>query len=402
MIDSDDDNRSDCLERQAIDYQPKEDIPPFVQGSSPSNSDDAKGAPEKGTSLERSRKGLPHQKPNTVLGDQVLIGYLDQNRRDISAFERQEPLSSRVQQFPEDDSGQTTKLKLKQPVKETQVPVSPSQKDLGQISESALRFLENDTLNDAGKLQLPQQDLKENRHIQPLDIVKERPPEIKPTSPKLQTILPRLNTHDNCHTTDDSISHLKQFKISSDERLPALQPSTQLAAASSPENRQNLPSIHSAIGELPGVTPKEPPGMMNGASPYAFPPGHGPSPPMPRNDLAREPHLLGQFPPPHIPLSPYSHLSPASSKDMSTKSSPASQASYWRPLKSDIHYATSSYEVSPQAAKSPAVNYPTPTDYPSSERASFSSSSQPSGPGIYKCSYPDCNAPPFQTQYLLK
>ncbi|RJE17751.1 hypothetical protein PHISCL_09912 [Aspergillus sclerotialis] len=398
MTDSDDDCRSERLESQEIDYRPTVDIPPFVQRSSPSNSDENKGAAERGTSLERSRKGLPNQKPDTVLGDQVLIDYLDQTRRDISAFERRDPLSSRVQHLPEDDSGRTTILNLKQPPKEPQSPGPSSQKDL---AESALRVLDVG-LKDGDKLQFPQQDSKENKHRQPMDTVKGRAAETEPTSPRLQPILPRLTIHDNRHTVDDDIHNLKQFKISSEERLPALQPTPQTAAASSPENRQNLPSIHSAIGELPGVPPKEPPGMMNSASPYAFPPASGPSPPLARNDLAREPHLLGQFPPPQIPLSPYSHLSPASSKDMSNKSSPASQQSYWRPLKSDIHYVTSSYEASPQAAKSPAVNYPTPTDQPGSERTSFSSSSQPNGAtGIYKCSYPECTAPPFQTQYLL-
>lgn len=401
MTDSDDDCRSECLESQKIDYRPTVDIPPFVQRSSPSNSDETKGAAEEGTSLERSRKGLPNQKPDTVLGDQVLIDYLDQTRRDISAFEWLEPLSSRVQQPPEDDPGRT-KLNLKppkEPLKEPQGPAPSSQKDL---AESALRVLDVD-LNDGGKLQLPQQDSKENRRLQPLDTTKRREAETEPTSPRLQPLLSRLTTHDTYRTVDDDIPNLKQFKISSEERLPALQPTPQTAAARSPENRQNLPSIHSAIGELPGVPPKEPSGIINSASPYAFPPASGPSPPLPRNDLAREPHLLSQFPPPQIPLSPYSHLSPASSKDMSNKSSPASQPSYWRPLKSDIHYATSSYETSPQAAKSPAVNYPTPTDQPGSERTSFSSSSQPNGAtGIYKCSYPECSAPPFQTQYLLK
>lgn len=387
---SDDDNRSDRLEPPTINYEPEDDRPPFYQPPSSSNSDGTKGAIEEETSLERFRKRRPEDKPDTVLGDEVLINYLDQSRRDIAVFERLDPLRSRLQ--PDDEPGRSTKLKKQtKNVTEPQGnPASSSLSILGEQAKDALTYLDHELQGD--KPQLPLQDPKAKGKVE------ENAAETKPTSPTRRLKSPGVST------SPDDISHLKHFTIPASERLPALQSPPQSAAANSPENRQNLPSIQSAIGELPGVQPKDPSGRVNSASPYAFPPISASSPSAPRNDLAREPHLLGQFPPPQIPLSPYSHLSPASSKDMSNMSSPASQQSCWRPLKSDIHYVTSSYEVSPHSTKSPAINYPTPTDPPTSDRTSFSSNSQPNGAvstGIFKCHHPGCTAA-FQTQYLLK
>ena len=392
--DSDDDNRSDRLKPPTINYEPEDDeLPPFYQRSSSPKSDDAKGAAEKETSGERFRKRQPTQKPDTSLGDEVLIRYLDQNRIDIANFERLDPLSSRV--HPEREPGQSVKLPKPEPEPQGRSG-SSSQSNICEKAKSALKYLTNE-LHQEDKEPFLHHDPKVEKSIHPQNKVEETTIRPETTSPNRHQILPNIST------SPDSISHLKKHNIPAPERLPAIQSPPQSIAASSPENRQNLPSIQSAIGELPAVPPKDPSGRVNGASPYAFPPISTSSPSAPRNDLACEP-FLGQFPPPQIPLSPYSHLSPASSKDMSNVPSPASQQSFWRPLKPDLRYVASSYEVLPQATQSPATSYPTPTEQSGSERASFSSNSQPNGAvstGLFRCRHPGCTAA-FQTQYLLK
>lgn len=392
--DSDDDNRSDRLKPATINYQPEDDeLPPFYQRPSSPKSDDAKGAAEKETSGERFRKRLPTQKPETSLGDEVLIRYLDPNSDYIARFERLEPLSSRVP--PEGEPGQSVKLKRPEPEPQGN-SVSSSHSNICEKAKSALNYL-TEELYQEDKERIPPHDPKAEKSIKPQNKAEDKAVRPETTSPNRHQILPGIST------SPDSISHLKKYNIPVPERLPAIQSPPQSVAASSPENRQNLPSIQSAIGDLPAVPPKDPSGRVNGASPYAFPPISTSSPSAPRNELAGEP-LLGQFQPPQIPLSPYSHLSPASSKDMSNMPSPASQQPYLRPLKPDIPYVASNYEVLPQTTQSPATSYPTPTEQSASERASFSSNSQPNGAvstGLFKCRHPGCSAA-FQTQYLLK
>lgn len=369
---SDDDNRSPRLEAQKINYYPDEqELPPFVSRRS-SDDTGAQSVADTGTSPDCSRKHLQHLKPNTALGDSVLINYLDPSRHDIANYERDHPLNSARASVDLD------RLKETNP-KSSEAAEAPSNTDL---AARALNLLDYDTPNYKG-----------SNGTEPV--------KTEFTSPK--TKLPRLTTK------KDETSPLKLFAIPASERpaqelLPALQSPPQSVSAATPENQQNLPSIHSALGELPDISPKESV-RSNGTSQYAVPPVPGASPPGSRYEMARD-SQTGQFPPPQIPLSPYSHFSPASSKDMSNMSSPASQPPYWRSrINSDIQYVTSSYEASLQTTKSPATSYPTPTDHPGSERTSFSMSSQSSGTitaGIFKCRHPGCTAQPFQTQYLLK
>lgn len=348
--DSDDDNRSPRLEPQRPNYQLDDEPPPFVSRRSSSNSDDAKKVDGKGTSLDRSRKHEP-RKPETREGDSLLISYLDPTRSDLASFELRRSPHERLPL--ENDLSPGAGQKLIKPRKD----LSDHTTTAG-IASSALNLLGNEPL---------QHGLQDLKSLPP-------PPNKKGFNP---------DPPSSKHPGRLSISNHDPFGLPPFERtLPALQSPPESASAASPENLPKLPSIQSALSELSAVSPNDPAGRVKGT----FPGGPG------------------QFPTPQIPPSPYSHLSPASSKDMSNISSPVSQQSYWRPpLKSDIHYAASAHEPSPQAVKSPAAGYPTPTDQAGERPYNPGSQSNGTVPaGVYKCRHPGCDAPPFQTQYLLK
>ncbi|RMJ24866.1 hypothetical protein PHISP_04254 [Aspergillus sp. HF37] len=352
--DSDDDTRSDRLEAQNPNYGPDvSEPPPFAQGGSSPGSD--------GTEDARMRTSSKHPKPAINFGDMVLLEHLAPNERQVA---RNALLGDEV-----------GTLKRKQ-----QEPKPDSQKDLSAQAEIALSIMKNEPQKDWSKNPSPSPDEPATKH-----------------EPKSSQKGRRLSVDKD---------PLEKFPLRPSERiLPALQRSPPSASGASPSNTQNLPSLQSALGELPGVPQKDPSGRVSGASPYPYPLFHGTSPSVPRNDLVREPQVVGQFLPPQIPPSPYSHLSPVSSKDKSNVSSPVSQQSFWRPpLKSDMPYVPSNYEASPQTMKSPAASYPTPTDQPADERPTFNPHAQSNGSvstGLYKCRHPGCTAAPFQTQYLL-
>jgi hypothetical protein len=357
--DSDDDTRSDRLEAQNPNYGPDvSEPPPFAQGASSPDSD--------GTADAKTRTSSKQPQPGISRANMVLLGHLAPNEPQVARNEWEHSLSKDL--LLEDDVG--TKRKPKVPPHE---PEEDSQKDLSIQAENALSIMNEE----------PQQDWPGSATNH------------EPKSPEKGW---RLSV---------DTGPLEKFTLPPSERiLPALQPSPPSASGASPSNTQNLPSLQSALGELPGVPQKDPSGRVSGASSYPYLPIPGSSPSIPRNDLVREPQVVGQFLPPQIPPSPYSHLSPVSSKDKSNVSSPVSQQSFWRPpLKSDMPYVPSNYEASPQTMKSPAASYPTPTDQPADERSPFNPQAQSNGSvstGLYKCRHPGCTAAPFQTQYLLK
>lgn len=364
--DSDDDTRSDRLEAQNPKYGPDApELPPFAQGASSPDSD--------GTADAKTRTSSKHPKPGINFGNMVLLGHLAPNEPQVARNEWEHSLSK---DLPLGDDVGTLKREPKVPPHE---PEEDSQKDLRVQAGNALSLLKNE----------PQQDWPENA----------------PLSPKGPAINHEPKSPEKSQRLSVDTSPLKKFTLPQ-RILPAFQPSPPSASGASPSNTQNLPSLQSALGELPGVPQKDPSGRVSGASSYPYPPIPGSSPSIPRNDLVREPQVVGQFLPPQIPPSPYSHLSPVSSKDKSNVSSPVSQQSFWRPpLKSDMPYVPSNYEASPQTMKSPAASYPTPTDQPADERSPFNLQAQSNASvstGLYKCRHPGCTAAPFQTQYLLK
>ncbi|KAJ6144166.1 hypothetical protein N7470_008061 [Penicillium chermesinum] len=208
-----------------------------------------------------------------------------------------------------------------------------------------------------------------------------------------------------------------RFSVPSLQPLPSIHSPPSSSAATSPETVNNtpLPSI-SALGLNKSDVSASP---YNAFSPLSY---AGPGVPTPR-ESPLDRHL-----PSLIPPSPYTHYSPVSAlsaKDASNNPSPASQPATWRtptsavaptalpppppPAPSEPPVPQSPYEMSPVTAKSPATNYPTPTEQiapgvagQSTFSANMMANGVPTGVGHYKCEHPGCTAAPFQTQYLLK
>lgn len=407
LYDPDDVPRSPELETSKIDYRPKDSPPPFLDVSEP----DAKKGADEGTSQDCSRKHqLKPSKPCTTEGNSVLIGYLDQNRPDIAEFEREHPLSENFR--PEDgfDSPKKHQLKPAPLMPTDEAPKHPS--DLNEKAQSALELLLHKEPSKpdecapvpASPVAKPSESPSTNnrfKHFTPTDdrdLIKREPD----TSQSCQTEIP-LNL-----PTQKNRSPLQRFVIPASE-APA---HDLLPALHSPDKNHTLPSLQTALGQtalaLPSVS--KDPIRPAGSSSFSLPPVTATSPPGLRSELAWEQQRAPKFGPQVHPPSPYSHWSPASTAagNLSAVSSPASQN--WRPLKSEISYLTSHspYDLHP-TAKSPATGYPTPTDQtPGStcDRTPFNPSTQPNGAagstGAFKCSWPGCTAPPFQTQYLLK
>ncbi|KAL1970492.1 hypothetical protein VTN77DRAFT_4136 [Rasamsonia byssochlamydoides] len=401
VYDSDDAlNRSPRLQPQVIKYGPEEQLPPFLHKQSTSGEGGGDSPSSQGSSPGGSRKKRRQPvKPQSSLGDGVLIGFLDPNRPDIARIAAEEPL---VVDSSDDDNERTVPVKPNHYHQKSESSRTTSEAALGQAAAKALSLIPDDTPAAGGKPApfdhgplLPSIDqlTTENRSPRPSH---RQQPSLGPTTEK---------------ASEDTLatSPLGKFAISPSDRspqelLPALQSPPQSAAGGSPENTQSLPSLQSALGELTEAPRRNSSGRINGIPPFPSISAASP-PPLPRTVLGRERQLSGPCPPPPTQMpSPYSHVSPMSSKDLAGLS-PASQSSYWRPqgLKPDLAHMTSPYDASPrgpQSIKSPAAGYPTPTDLRPDERPALSGPSPPSGP-MYKCMHPGCTAPPFQTQYLL-
>ncbi|PYI19211.1 hypothetical protein BO86DRAFT_428207 [Aspergillus japonicus CBS 114.51] len=389
------------LKATQVDYSLKDSPPPF--GEPPPEGDVAKPpvddvAPFSGS----SRKRLPESpKPRTLEGNSVLIRHLEPNRPDIANFEYQHGFTH--EPVTDDSFEKPTKLRSKLDNALLPEPCKPTETDSLKAAATAKQALDLVSL-----------DIKEDPRENAQFGLTPKEPIHSPeqSSPK----------QEQQHTPPNNISSLlsdppprQERKLSDpDSRLsklllvnPSTSPGQVLPAlhSSSTGNSvdHSLPSLQTALAAVTDVPPN-PAVRINGSSSYTLPPVQASSP-VSRTDSLWDHQRMGQFgPTPQVPPSPYSHLSPASSKEMSTMPSPASQSPYWR-IK-EIPYLTSPYEVASSTVKSPATGYPTPTDQTptgSCDRL-FNPSAQVNGPvpaGTYKCRYPGCTAPPFQTQYLL-
>ncbi|PLB41462.1 uncharacterized protein BDW47DRAFT_115225 [Aspergillus candidus] len=395
MTDSDSDEgyRTPKLKPQVIHYGLKEPTPPPFAVDEKEQSTDAEDAKITGEGPSPgSRKRLQEISTHaSAEGNSALIRNLEPNRPDLAEYER---THSKIDSLVEDDHKPGLKGKIfrnpatndstGQPTLQTTAPrttQSDHEKGLNEAASRALKLLQPDAPLP------PQESFFNSKPRSPTLPLPSSPVEPKPDSPFSWNKLIIPPSEGPTRNT-----------------LPALHPPT--ANANSPENHTSLPSLQTTLYRM-GVPP-EPPGPTNRTSPYSLPPVTTSPPQRLRNDFTWETQRPGPFPPPQIPPSPYSHMSPASTKDLSAVSSPASQAPYWRPpLKSDIHYLTSPYDTASPVGKSPAGHYPTPVDPTppagGCERMPFSPAN-PSPNGVvssYKCRHPGCTAPPFQTQYLL-
>lgn len=269
-------------------------------------------------------------------------------------------------------------LKEPSPVQHPSPPHDP-QPELEESALEALKVL--NTENGTSK----QQGLPEDKLVLPPPNFDN--PEAKPPPSKQ----PRL---------ERSLSPLSKYRITDPNRQDSLAPLCITSSAPSPEDSTRLPPIKE-LGSVP-LPPNGLPARTGGPSyplqSVAVSPPSSRMDPSPREFPRLAPLVQTQMPP-----TPYSHFSPASAQTMSAVSSPVSQQTYWRP-KPSLPYP---YDP-PSAAsnRSPASSYPTPIERPPGPcEPPFTPSSQGNGPGptgTFKCTFPGCNALPFQTQYLLK
>ncbi|KAL1956860.1 hypothetical protein VTO42DRAFT_6708 [Malbranchea cinnamomea] len=196
--------------------------------------------------------------------------------------------------------------------------------------------------------------------------------------------------------------------------LPALQSPAISSSANSPTT--SLPSLKATLlDEFSETRLKDQTNWLNGSSPLPLP---APSPPYPRSPLEpvrRPPEQL--LPPPLLSSNPYIHSPSPGSQTLSTVSStPSTAPSQPSPSQLSPWNASSvserSFTISPgdstsQFSENPNSGYPSPNE--PRKRANVEQkppegkrkSTEPSNAGGFKCSYPGCTAPPFQTQYLL-
>lgn len=373
VYDSDDAlNRSPSLRPSVIRYGPDDSIPPFLQDKQqrtlPDGKRDSSSSPtsSEGRSPKHRRR---RRRPQATLGDTVLLNILDPNRPDIARRAGEVPLM--VDSESEDERRARMTL------------TSPKQNVT--LAKTALNLISSD--HTRANTSLP--SFKELVSQESVYTPQQAPPPQPPTL--------RRPRQDSLATS--SVGKYTIAPPNHQEMLPALQAPTP-AGIGSPENTQSLPSIHSAVLANLESVPSTPFAMTTPTPQLS----RGPST---QNELSTSQLSTGpdpSFAPVQMPT-PYSHLSPMSLKEMPTTSPPSqSQYSMQPPiLTPDTSNMTSYSEASLRGApigKSPANNYPTPTELRSAleERPD----SLLNGPNIYKCPYPGCTAGAFQTQYLLK
>lgn len=426
-------------------YEPEKARAPF----DPASDGDASEKSDKGTPDRSRKQHQPETQTHTRFGDSVLINFLAPGRPDIAAFERDNslidcfrpvgPPQGPTEKKSCDDLGTGgMSMNTNGIVNSKPTPIEPT-KPILPISVEPKKE-EMPTPKATGEERKPDLPIKEHelslspRHKIPttlprlapsVDINTPRPLDFQQRPHRLS--VSTLTRSDRSLSIDQPPAAFGDIKQSPDLKnrisLPSLQslspPSS--CAAASPENgngngnNQVLPSIHSALS---GLSPSDFPSRLNGISPYSYPPSASS-----QNDSPHDRQLPRHFYPHQMP-SPFSHLSPVSTKDASNNPSPSS---YWRPSVPPAlpppppppppasqpaetpKSIPTPYEMSPMTTTSPATSYPTPTEQlaptpPAGDRVVFSAAPQPNGvtgSGSFKCTHPGCTAAPFQTQYLL-
>jgi hypothetical protein len=436
-------NRSPPPEKVTVHYGPHLSPPPSVptSSSSPSPESDADLASDAGIEKKskQSKKSKTRKKKHKAsIGDTVLLNYLDPNRPDIAQEAGQQVLTSASQSEAEDEEEETEvedgALVMGDARKQENGVHNNSSKAIlmAQAAEALVRE-EDLEMADAPQGQ-PPEPKKEDLADAPTTngvIRHDRGPEssqafTKPGLPAARSALnvippprqprpPLLISHERPQAVEERSRDEDSTPISPtlakyamnpsdadpETILPAMQKSPpRSASAHSPEGTQSLPSLHTTLSGLSD------PGINGINAPSPFPPSAGHSPPFVRHSTFSS-QTTGPSP------ASYSHPSPS----MSPHGYPgqASHPSYWRRAPTDGSMSTpSTYEASTPASISGAASaqsYPTPNVQ--DHRGSVEGSSTPqlingplpaNGPftsSTFKCTYPGCTAPPFQTQYLL-
>ncbi|KAJ9614027.1 hypothetical protein H2200_002163 [Cladophialophora chaetospira] len=435
--------RSPPLEPVKPNYETQETPPPLVRLSPSSDSEDGEdtnGAQSSGKRSKRSRQTKPS------FADGVLIRSLDPNEGELANFAERNPLESASQSEAEEEdneaeaeeAGRRQMSRSSEVIQSqaTQVAAKPKEEPVREVSVISH---DPDSKDDWPMIDTPATVAEENSPPSPPIVSdatrrsshhekSEASVLIKPDHPpkkQLDTLPPPrdqglgLNikrSREYEEDDEDSLSKspaLAKFAIARNDApadfiLPALQQKSppRSSPAGSPEQKQNLPNIKTAIGDLQDTGFASFTGMS----------------PMNRSTPGHLSHYAS--PASYSALSPRGPMGPPSNYD------------YWRAATGNSNASTSSSHTSSSATTStpassiagpsPVASNPSPMaavpehDRESSRRDSFEdneendhseshsdpppndgSESARFASGNYKCTYHACTAAPFQTQYLL-
>ncbi|WEW58758.1 hypothetical protein PRK78_004226 [Emydomyces testavorans] len=401
------------LEQSRVDYRPYESPPPpFLpdKSESPKGKESPSGCLRKGSRRRRKR-------PRTSIGIALILGSLAPDRPDLVEQLKDPPL-------PSDSLSETSEIddedRLRELEKEAEAPIQDGVNSSPRLKPKAQDVPVHDTNASSVQRTRAQEPLdvpslcgpwiddnetapvRKNQRASDLERIPLRIHSTHP--PKAQYALPILNSNPEDRDVAGGLLKLKDEAAHSDQKyshiprthrvsptLPALQSPPQ--SIGSPDSSRNLPSIKALVeGSL------NEPGRLSGSNQSPFP-------------------MLAALERQFIPASfsrgtSFTHLSPASSKDMSslspTPATSTSQNSHWAPqLNVEGSQSQSPCDTSSHFTGSPAAGYPTPIEprkdesevhLPLNKRIKASS---PHNSGGFKCDYPGCTADPFQTQYLL-
>ena len=440
-------NRSPQLEAIKPKYAPEDSPGPLVRIDPSSDSADTEDSDGVRSSRKpKKRKG----RTNPSFADGVLIRSLDSNQIELAAHAEKNPLESASQSEAEEEeneavgqAGQQQMSRFSEVVQLQPTQVATKPKEIARAALSAISF-DRDTEDDWPMIDPPASVAEEKlQHSSiafgdtsaprdqeqvkaSISFRREDPPrkQLNTLPPPLTEVL-RLNLNSNHeHQEDDEDSIIKSPALAKfaiprnnappDSILPALQQKSppRSSPAGSPDHRQTLPNLETAIGHF-----KDSSFTFASMSPIGRPsPGHlGPFA-SPASYSAMSP------PPPPGPPSQYDwRTTTRDSKTSTSTSISTSTSSNYASFS-----ATASTPASSTTMPSPAASHPSSLstvpeqngdrtrrdsfddDEPRTECESHfepPDDDDPSSPrfvaGAYKCTYHGCTAAPFQTQYLL-
>lgn len=382
---------------------------------------------------QRGRKRNPRTQPSQ--GDAVLIGFLaGQNYPEIATTAGEVTLNSASQSEagdlsqemdPEDEGSVETKNHLVQTAQDALskgaiAPSESSRRIRPKITTQSLAPTAKEYDKRAqSRTSLSQERQKSSPAVDPEKL----DPALggKGSETLLDEEEPRRPFNMNQASSLATSPRLRQFMASKgSEKLPAIQSATPSLSSKTPNGQQSLPSISAQLGGLvDGPSPNDP---LPSRSTFPMSTANGiQSPPMsgisPRPNQYPSPQTrLNAFPNPYSatqpsPASTYHEISPREPYRLSHD--PTSISSPGKP--GPPYYTTGrtpqSDELTPQSAESYTGFKGFAGGITANGEASTIESGRilpplpgtgPLAAGHFKCDFPSCTAPPFQTQYLLK
>lgn len=372
------------LQPMRVNYHPSPSPPPAVPlpQVSPDSSPEPPSPSRNGSNIRLKPKIRPSQ------GDAVLVSFLGNgNRADVARIAGQEPLPS---ESDEEDMSLKGATSVDMEVRPAEEIIAAPQFDLAALGALAAGALaqgdvnveeQEDSVIDPALRELSA-ETNEAPKSHPIEGRGEGEPmeDIKPTVPAITATLAegtrRPNTPDLKVKTELLSPKARPVQIdgavtSTAGELPPILQSPGIV--SSDRWVGKLPSITDQLGNLNHVgTPQSPPGRPG---PPGFPPmGHGSPPKSPNDTFRRELPSPGRV--------------------------PGGYGGWRRPSQVDTNY-TSGGDYSSSTAETPSTDQSGSTPAMMGiDRMSIDNMTNPQIGG-FQCTYPGCNAQPFQTQVSL-